>query len=90
MAIDEKYFLTEEYRFHQKNPYIPLYIVGYGKCDAYKMGNFLYEKEYSPFAEIIARSFSNNRDYNLYIKKFQKLGTRVSYSKDCKNEQKTI
>ena len=80
----KKYYLTEEYRFHQKNIYIPLYIVGYGKCDADKIGNFLHEKEYSPFTEIIARSFRNNRDYNLYIKKFQKLGTRISYSNDCK------
>ena len=84
IPADEKYFLTEEYRLHQKNIYIPLYIVGYGKCNINRMFSFFYEQEYSPFAEIIVRSFNSNRDYNSYIKKFQNLGTKISYSNDCK------
>ena len=76
----ERYFLTEERRLHQKNPYVPLYIIGYGKGEVDNMLDYIYGIEYSPFAEVLIKGFQTNKEYHRYIKEMQKRGTIVKYN----------
>lgn len=82
----DKYFITEEIRVgtvpRKANPYIPIVIVGYGKHSWREEVEILMSKDYSPLSEVRVKHFDSNKDYNQYIKKMQKLGTRIEYERN--------
>lgn len=82
----DKYFLTEETRVgtvpSEANSFIPTVITGYGKCSWEKEVEILMSKDYSPLSEVRVKHFDSNKDYNQYIKKIQKLGTRIEYERN--------
>ena len=82
--MKNRYCLIEEYRVGTVpglyNTHVPTLITGYGKVSWEKEKAYLLSTEWSHFSEVKVVHFYSNKTYNEYIRKMQRLGSKIEYN----------